>query len=82
MNIISYWPAPEGGRTKAHFDIEIMEGLRICGLKLVVNEQGQYRTIAPQLGTRRTVTMLPEVATQITGAAVARMKGLQPNDRN
>lgn len=82
MNVISYWPAPEGGRTKAHFDIEIMEGLQICGLKLVVNEQGQFRTIAPQLGTRRTVTMLPEIATQITGAAVARMRGLQPNVSN
>jgi hypothetical protein len=79
LQIVSYWPVVGDDRVKGHFDVEVLEGLRICGLKLILNEQGRYRTVAPKLGTRRTITFLPEVASQITGAAVARHKGLQPN---
>ncbi|WP_164985674.1 hypothetical protein [Bosea sp. Tri-44] len=37
--------AKEAGPTLGHFDIEILDGLRLCGLRLTKNEQGQYRTL-------------------------------------
>lgn len=81
MHIVSFWPAEEAGPTLGHFDIEVFDGLRICGLRLILNEQGQYRTIPPKMGTRRSITFIPDVATKITGAAVDRHKELQLNGR-
>jgi hypothetical protein len=79
MQIISLWPATEPGSTLARFDIEVVDGLRLCGLRLTQNDRGQYRTVPPRMGTRRSVSFLPDVATEITGAAVARLQELKLN---
>ncbi|WP_100960388.1 hypothetical protein [Bosea sp. FBZP-16] len=78
MQIISWWPQDGRGSALAHFDIEVMDGLRLCGLKLIQNDQGQFRTIAPTMGSRRSVTFHPEVASRITAAAVDRMNRPEP----
>ncbi len=75
MNITSFWPAPSGGPTLGYFDIQISEGLRLCGLRLLQQDDGQYRVSAPKVGTRRAATFTPAVASKITRAALAHMYG-------
>lgn len=76
--ITSFWPDPAGGPTLGHFDIQMSDGLRLCGMRLTRQSDGQYRISAPKVGTRRAATFTPSVASKITSAAVAHMKGEQP----
>lgn len=79
MNITSFWPAPSGGPTLAYFDVQISDGLRLCGMRLLQQDDGQYRVSAPKVGTRRAATFTPAVASKITRAALAHMNGQKPN---
>lgn len=79
MNITSFWPAPSGGPTIAYFDVQISDGLRLCGLQLIQHPDGQYRIRAAKVGTRRAATFTPAVASKITRAALAHMNGQKPN---
>lgn len=82
MNITAFWPASPDGPTLAHFDVQISDGLRLCGMRLVRQPDGQYRVSAPKVGTRRAATFTPAVASKITRAAVAHMNGNTLNDRS
>lgn len=78
MQIIQFWPADGPGDTVAHFDIEILDGLRLNGLRLIDHPRDGWRTQAPKMGTRRAATFTPRIASLITRAAVAHLKGEKP----
>lgn len=81
MIITAFWPAPPGGPTLGYFDVQISDGLRLCGMRLVQQPDGQYRVSAPKVGTRRAATFTPAIASKITRAAIAHMNGNTLNDR-
>lgn len=81
MIVTSFWPADGYGDTIAHFDIEVMDGLRLCGMRLVTDPVHGFRSLAPKMGTRRAATFHPRMASLITRAAVAHMKAQNDNDR-
>ena len=63
---------PGGGQMAlvAHFDLQITDEIRICGMRLLRAPDGKLLTYAPTaLGGRRSVTFSPETSASITEAA-------------
>lgn len=79
MQIVSFHHMSIHGPTVGYFDVEVIDGLRLCGLRLIKNAHGEYRSVPPKIGDRRTVSFVPDVASKITDAAVARMTEQQLN---
>ncbi|MER8921704.1 hypothetical protein [Mesorhizobium sp. M0802] len=59
----------------ARFDIALNDQLRLFGLHLTKNENGSWRTYAPRNSSVRVASFHPELAEQITRAAVAALEG-------
>lgn len=81
MQVISFWPVSEyGSPTIGYFDIQVTDGLRLCGMRLIKQRgSGEYRIIAPPVGNRRAVTFHPSVASKITRAVLAHIDQQSPN---
>ncbi|WP_165219527.1 hypothetical protein [Affinirhizobium pseudoryzae] len=79
MKIINVRP---GGRPKdlAVFDIEIGPHLRLYNLTLRKSPDGRLRTLAPNAAGKHSASFHPELAEQITRAAVAAMGGFAANE--
>ena len=79
MHILNLRRQPAGSRTLAVFDVQLNEQLRLCGLALKRSAEGALRTWAPRTGDRHAVSMHPDLASQITRAAEAALKGAAAN---
>jgi hypothetical protein len=76
MRVLDIRPALYGsGKVVAFIDIEITEHLRLFNLELRKGPDGKMRTFASNAFGKHTASFHPELATQITAAAVASLKG-------
>lgn len=71
-----------GAVTLARFDVQVTEHLRLCNLGLQRRPDGKFRTVAPNAFGKRSVTMHPTFADQITKAALSELEASQPHDHN
>lgn len=78
MRILSIRPAA-GTKVVAHFDIEVDDHLRVFNMELRQMPDGQMRSFAPKSSGKHAASFHPHLATEITSAAAAALKGLQPN---
>ena len=60
----------------ASVDVELNDDVRLYGLRLMRLADGHYMIYSPQSGQRRTATFSPELAAQLTEAAVTRWERL------
>ncbi len=75
MKVLNIRPAREGSSAVARFDLELTDQVRLFGLVLKCNEAGQMRIFAPKSGGVHAASFNPEIATEITLAACAAIKG-------
>ena len=78
MRILSIRPAA-GTKVVAHFDVEVDEHLRVFNMELRRMPDGQWRSFAPKSSGKHAASFHPDLATEITRAAAAALKGMQPN---
>jgi len=77
MKILSIRPAPPGGKTIAHVDVEPSPGTRLYGVRVSRADDGTYRTFGPSNTFGRTCAFDREVANQIAQLTIA---GLSQHD--
>ncbi|APO75108.1 hypothetical protein AM571_CH02299 [Rhizobium etli 8C-3] len=74
---------PAAGRNeRAIFDVQIGPHLRLYSLTLKEGPDGRLRTFAPKAFGKHAASFHPELAQQITNAAVAAMNGGAASDRS
>lgn len=81
MQILEMRP-PTRPRDAAMFDIQIGQGLRLYNLILRDAGGGRFRILAPNAFGKHSATFAPQLAEQITQAAVAALGGRRANDSN
>lgn len=64
----------------ARFDVEIGGSLRIYNLRLLRSPDGRHLVYAPSAQGKRCATFLPDLAQQISAAAIAALGGRTAND--
>ncbi|WP_064692010.1 hypothetical protein [Rhizobium aegyptiacum] len=74
MEIHNLRPAA-GTNERAIFDVQIGPHLRLYNLVLKESPDGRLRTFAPKVFGKHAASFHPELAQQITNAAVAAMNG-------
>ena len=79
MRILGFRPTA-GPRLLAYFDVEVADNLRIYNLELRRTAGGTLRSYAPKVCGKHAATFHPSLATEITRAAEAVLKGQQPHD--
>lgn len=86
MNIIDIRPVADTGggkfRDVAYFDVEIIEGLRILGLKLAMAPDGKLFVFAPQKSGQRFAQFTGEYARRLAAAAWKANGGDVAHDRS
>lgn len=81
QHVLAMRPSPTGdGRTVASFDIEVGP-FRFFGLLLRRYHDGNFRTFSPNANGRHAVTFHPEIAKQITPAAVGSLYAVTSKNR-
>lgn len=80
MRILSIRPTA-GGRDVASFDVELSPHLRMFNLTLRHGQHGDLRTYAPKAAGKHAASFHPDLADQITRAAVAALGGNSHVDR-
>lgn len=78
MRILAIRPAAPGGKAVAHVDIEIVDGVRVYGIRVIRADDGNYRAFGPSNDYGRTCAFDRDVANQIAELTVA---GLSQHDR-
>lgn len=73
MRVLSIWPEA-GSSACARFDLEVTPHLRLYNLLLRQVSGGQYRSYAPNACGKHSASFHPDLAEQITTAAVAALK--------
>lgn len=73
MRIMSIRPAPPGGQTIAHVDIEPSPGTRIYGIRVSRADDGSYRAFGQNSDRGRTCAFSPQVVTQIAEAVISEL---------
>jgi hypothetical protein len=71
MRILSIRPAPPGSATLAHVDVEIVDGVKLFGLRVSRAEDGSYRVFGQNSARGRTCTFAPEFVAQIALATIS-----------
>ena len=64
MRVLGIRPQPNGGKTLARFDIEILPGVKLFDVKLIRGDRG-YRVFGPSIGGGAAATFAPEIADAI-----------------
>jgi hypothetical protein len=77
MNLLPAVLRGRGGqfRDVATFDVQMNDGLRLCGLRLVEAPGGRRLVYAPAKGGRRFATFSADYAREISAAATAVLMG-------
>jgi hypothetical protein len=78
MRILGFRPTA-GPRLVAYFDVEVANDLRIYNMELRRAADGQLRSYAPKVCGKHAASFHPSLATQITRAAEAVLRGLKPH---
>ena len=83
MKILSIRPAPPGGSTIAHADVEIIDGVKLYGLRVSRADDGTYRAFGQNSERGRTCAFSHEIVAQITEATLSQLEltGHRTNDR-
>ena len=79
MQILEMRP-PTRPRDAAMFDIQIGQDLRLYNLILRAAGGGRFRILAPNAFGKHSATFAPQLAAEITKAAVAAMGGRKANE--
>lgn len=74
MQILSIRPATRP-RDSAVFDVQVGDGLRLYNLALRSVGGGRWRVVAPNAYGKHAATFAPELAKEITAAALSAMGG-------
>ena len=74
MRILSVRPAPPGGNTLAHVDIEIVDGAKLFGIRVSRGEDGTYRAFGQSSDRGRTCAFSHEIVAQIAKATISELK--------
>ncbi|WP_028748012.1 hypothetical protein [Rhizobium mesoamericanum] len=80
MEIVNLRP-PYRPQDEALFDLQFGPNLRIFNLALRRFSDGRYRVLAPNAFGKHSASFTPELAIEITKAALAAMGGAKPDDR-
>jgi hypothetical protein len=71
MKILSIRPAPPGGKTIAHVDVEIVDGVKLFGLRVSRAEDSSYRVYGQNSARGRTCSFSPAIVAQIAAATIS-----------
>lgn len=71
MRILSIRPAPPGGATIAHVDIELVDGAKLFGLRVSRADDGSYRVFGQNSARGRTCAFAPAIVDQIANATLS-----------
>jgi hypothetical protein len=84
LKIISIRPAPPGGSTIAHADIEIIDGVKLYGLRVSRADDGTYRAYAQNSERGRTCAFSRDIVAQIAHATLSHLSltGHRTNDQH
>jgi hypothetical protein len=83
MKILSIRPAPPGGGTLAHVDIELVDGVKLYGVRVSRADDGTYRAFGQNSDRGRTCAFSHEIVAQIAKATLSELQltGHRNNDR-
>jgi hypothetical protein len=84
VRILSIRPAPPGGQTIAHVDIELVDGVKMYGIRVSRADDGTYRAFGQNSDRGRTCAFSHEIVAQIAEATVSELEltGHRTNDRS
>ncbi|WLB58821.1 hypothetical protein [Bradyrhizobium japonicum] len=84
MKILSSRPAPPGSTTLAHVDVEILDGVKMYGIRVSRAEDGTYRAYAQNSERGRTCAFSREIVAQIAEATLSQLSltGHRTNDQH
>lgn len=84
MRILSITPCSTSSGDRfpcvAKFDVEIGGTLRLYNLRLLRSPDGRYLTYAPSAHGKRCATFMPDLAQEISAAAIAALGGRTAHD--
>ncbi|WP_404514909.1 hypothetical protein [Bradyrhizobium ottawaense] len=83
MKILSIRPAPPGGSTIAHADVEIIDGAKLFGIRVSRADDGTYRAFGQNSERGRTCAFSHEIVAQIAEATISELEltGHRTHDR-
>lgn len=83
MEILNIRPAPEGagGRTVAHFDVQLTPEARLFNLRLVETPDGRRLVYAPNAFGERAATFSPTLSNELARAAGAALGAVNATNR-
>ncbi|MET4721137.1 hypothetical protein ABIF63_005243 [Bradyrhizobium japonicum] len=83
MKILAVRPAPPGSSTIAHADVEIIDGVKLYGLRVSRADDGTYRAFGQNSDRGRTCAFSQAIVAQIAEATISELEltGHRTNDR-
>jgi hypothetical protein len=66
-------PAPSGGSTLAHVDIEIVDGAKLFGIRVSRADDGTWRAFGQNSDRGRTCAFSREIVAQIAAATLSQL---------
>ena len=83
MNIISFRAAPrDAGNTLCHVDIEIIEGLKLFGLRIAQMPDRSFRVFGPNTDRGgRSMSFAPAIVSAIAHATLKQLDEHSQHDR-
>jgi len=82
MRILNIRPAPPGGATLAHVDVELIDGAKLFGLRVSRADDGSYRVFGQNSARGRTCAFAPAIVAEIANATISQLQltGHRTND--
>ncbi|MET3997247.1 hypothetical protein ABID65_008927 [Bradyrhizobium sp. S3.9.2] len=83
MKILNIRPAPPGSTTIAHVDIELIDGVKLYGLRISRADDGAYRAFGQNSERGRTCAFSRDIVAQIAEATLSELSltGHSTHDR-
>jgi hypothetical protein len=83
LKILSIRPAPPGGRTLAHVDVELIDGAKLFGIRVSRADDGSFRAFGQNSDRGRTCAFSPAVVADIAAATISQLRidGPSQHDR-
>lgn len=83
MKILQIRPAPPGGSTLAHVDLELVDGVKLYGVRVSRADDGTYRAFGQNSDRGRTCAFSHEIVAQIAKVTLSELQltGHRNNDR-
>jgi hypothetical protein len=74
MKILGIRPSPPGGSTIAHVDVEIIDGVKLYGLRVSRADDGTYRAFGQNSERGRTCAFSQAIVAQIAEATISELE--------